>query len=31
MMRIFIYPDWSGLLDFETRLPSAVERVIEQA
>ncbi|HEY7417944.1 MAG TPA: pyridoxamine 5'-phosphate oxidase, partial [Ktedonobacteraceae bacterium] len=31
MTRIFIHPDWVGLLDFETRLPSAVERAIEQA
>jgi len=29
MTRIFIHPDWVGLLDFETRLPSAVERAIE--
>jgi hypothetical protein len=29
--RIFIRPDWVGLLDFETRLPSAVERAIERA
>ena len=31
MTRIFIRPDWVGLLDFETRLPSAVERAIERA
>ncbi len=31
MTRIFIHPDWVGLLDFETRLPSAVERAIERA
>ena len=30
MTRIFIHPDWVGLLDFETRLPSAVERAIER-
>ncbi len=30
MTRIFIYPDWVGLLDFETRLPSAVERAIKR-
>jgi hypothetical protein len=30
MTRIFIRPDWVGLLDFETRLPSAVERAIER-
>jgi hypothetical protein len=29
--RIFIHPDWVGILDFETRLPSAVERAIKQA
>ena len=28
MTRIFIRPTWVGLLDFETRLPSAVERAI---
>ncbi len=31
MTRIFIHPDWVGLLDFETRLPSAVERAIKRA
>lgn len=30
MTRIFIHPDWVGLLDFETRLPSAVERAIKR-
>ena len=30
MTRIFIHPDWVGILDFETRLPSAVERAIER-
>lgn len=30
MARFFIHPDWVGLLDFETRLPSAVERVIKR-
>ena len=29
MVRIAIRPEWVGLLDFETRLPSAVERAIE--
>lgn len=29
--RLFIRPDWVGLLDFETRLPSGVERAIERA
>jgi hypothetical protein len=28
MSRIFIQPQWVGILDFETRLPSAVERAI---
>jgi hypothetical protein len=31
MTRIFIHPDWVGILDFETRLPSAVERAIARA
>jgi len=30
MTLIFIHPDWVGILDFETRLPSAVERAIER-
>ena len=30
MTRIFIHPDWVGIIDFETRLPSAVERAIER-
>ena len=30
MTRFFIHPDWVGLLDFETRLPSAVERAIKR-
>jgi hypothetical protein len=30
MTRIFIRPDWVGLLDFETQLPSAVERAINR-
>jgi catechol 2,3-dioxygenase-like lactoylglutathione lyase family enzyme len=30
MTRIFIRPEWVGLLDFETRLPSAVERAIQR-
>lgn len=29
MVRIAIRPEWVGILDFETRLPSAVERAIE--
>jgi hypothetical protein len=31
MTRIFIHPDWVGILDFETRLPSSVERAIKRA
>lgn len=31
MARIFLTPDWVGILDFQTRFPSAVERAIEQA
>jgi hypothetical protein len=31
MARIFIKPEWVGLLDFETRFPSALERSMEQA
>src|SRR5579871_1125858 len=30
MTRIFIHPEWVGLLDFKTRLPSATERAIER-
>jgi Pyridoxamine 5'-phosphate oxidase len=30
MTRIFIHPDWVGIIDFETRLPSVVERAIER-
>lgn len=31
MTRIFIHPEWVGILDFEMRLPSAVARAIERA
>jgi hypothetical protein len=31
MSRIFITPEWVGILDFETRFPSAVERAMERA
>jgi hypothetical protein len=31
MTRFFIHPDWVGILDFETRLPSAVERAMKRA
>jgi hypothetical protein len=29
MSRIFIHPEWVGILDFETRFPSAVEHAME--
>lgn len=31
MARVFIQPEWAGILDFETRFPSAVERAMERA
>lgn len=31
MSRIFITPEWVGILDFETRFPSAIERAMERA
>ena len=31
MARIFVRPEWVGILDFETRFPSALERAMEQA
>jgi hypothetical protein len=31
MARIEITPHWAKILDFQTRLPSAVEELIEQA
>ena len=31
MSRIFMRPEWVGILDFETRFPSAVERAMERA
>jgi len=31
MSRIFIRPEWVGILDFETRFPSGVERAMERA
>jgi hypothetical protein len=31
MARIFVRPDWVGILDFETRFPSALERAMAQA
>ena len=31
MARIRVRPTWVGLLDFETRFPSALERAMERA
>ena len=31
MSRIFITPEWVGILDFETRFPSAIEHAMERA
>jgi hypothetical protein len=31
MARIFVTPRWVGILDFETRFPSALERAMEKA
>jgi Pyridoxamine 5'-phosphate oxidase len=31
MVRIFLQPTWVGILDFETRFPSALERAMERA
>lgn len=31
MARVFIKPNWVGILDFEARFPSALERAMEQA
>jgi hypothetical protein len=30
MSRIFIRPEWVGILDFETRFPSALERAMKE-
>jgi hypothetical protein len=30
MARIFLQPTWVGILDFETRFPSAIERAMER-
>lgn len=30
MARVFIRPEWVGILDFETRFPSALERAMER-
>lgn len=31
MARIFIQPEWIGIIDFETRFPNALERAMEEA
>ena len=31
MSRIFITPEWVGVLDFETRFPNAIEHAMERA
>ena len=31
MSRVFITPGWVGILDFETRFPSTIERAMEEA
>lgn len=31
MTRIFIRPEWVGVMDFETRFPNALERAMERA
>ncbi len=31
MSRIFIRPEWVGVMDFETRFPNALERAMERA
>jgi hypothetical protein len=31
MVRLFVRPEWVGILDFETRFPSALERAMERA
>jgi hypothetical protein len=31
MSRVFVTPEWVGILDFETRFPSALERAMERA
>jgi hypothetical protein len=30
MVRIFLQPTWVGILDFEARFPSAIERAMER-
>ena len=31
MVRVFITPEWVGILDFQQRFPSALERAMERA
>lgn len=31
MTRILVRPEWVGILDFQTRFPSALERAMEHA
>ncbi|KGN40443.1 pyridoxamine 5'-phosphate oxidase [Knoellia aerolata] len=31
MVRVFITPEWVGILDFQQRFPSAIERAMERA
>lgn len=31
MARVFITPEWVGILDFESRFPSAIERAMAGA
>ena len=31
MARIFVTPEWVGILDFETRFPNAIEHAMERA
>jgi len=31
MARVFVTPEWVGILDFESRFPSALERAMEHA
>src|SRR5262249_15781730 len=30
MSRIFLTPEWAGVMDFETRFPNALERAMER-
>jgi hypothetical protein len=31
MARVFVRPEWAGILNFETRFPNAIELAIEHA